>query len=76
MAKPGSDTLEEIRDLLIVSNAKLDTLIAGQGGGGLDQDILDELTHLRFMFHSRQWETGAPLVDPFPAFPDRGDPIP
>lgn len=75
MPKPGSETLEEIAALLVQTNAKLDTIIAA-GGSPLDQDILNELTHLRFMFHSRQWETGAPLVNPFPAFPDRGDPVP
>ena len=77
LPKPGSETLEEIRDLLTVSNSKLDTLIAGQGGGGTELvDIRNELTHLRYMFHIRQWETGALLTLPFPDFPDSGDPIP
>lgn len=78
MAKPGSESLEEIALALIQTNLKLDTLIAGQAGGVPAElaQIRDELTHLRYMFHIRQWETGAPLGLPFPAFPDRSDPVP
>ncbi len=76
MPQPPSQTLVEIRDLLVQTNTKLDTLIAGQGGAAPElAEIRGELAQLRAMFHYRQWETGQPLDPPYPALPSWDDPV-
>jgi hypothetical protein len=71
--------LVELQGMRAEVDARLAAIEANTaGGGGVPAEltqIVQELSHLRAMFHYRQWEHGGPIDPAFPAMPDRTDPV-